>query len=394
VLYEKLAKRPPYIAESAGENVVMDILSQVQTSSPPPLRAVSHAGGEAQRVSRRLEGIVGKAMARDPQARYATAADFAQDLRRYLDRRPTSVDRSRFASRMRSWFGGPLKPVLAAAFALLVLLGRPSGASMPGARVLDPLGPPETLDPQKSTQNPTDSRGKRDLAAPSPRVAPVSDRTQRFGHARALRALRDAKAARGPRRSPPVAEEFESAAVEEESVQADEAPQPQLAALETISSTGATSSATQPGISVASPSSNPLPAPAQLAAPSANDPFAFIQRAQRDPSRLARVDLGPRQARAYCLVNAKGNRALECLHQPLLSPEAVTVLAKAHKRSGIERIWTADSGGNVVRACQTLTPPGSFVRRPVCSDLSIKNLLPPPGGLLRIDSTRLAVASK
>ncbi len=74
VLYEALTLRPPYSA-STREGIFQKIVSQAM----PPVSWRNRA------ISRELEAVVHKAIARDPDDRYQTAAGFAGDLQDHLD---------------------------------------------------------------------------------------------------------------------------------------------------------------------------------------------------------------------------------------------------------------------------------------------------------------------
>lgn len=77
ILYEALTGRPPFRAESTVET-----LRQVQFDEPvPPTRFDP-------RLRRDLETICQKALQKDPERRYATAAELAADLRRFLQGEP------------------------------------------------------------------------------------------------------------------------------------------------------------------------------------------------------------------------------------------------------------------------------------------------------------------
>src|SRR5262249_19334632 len=77
ILYEALTGRAPFRAASALETIEL-----VHTCDPaPPRRIQPH-------VPRDLETICLKALRREPDARYASAAAFADDLRRFLARHP------------------------------------------------------------------------------------------------------------------------------------------------------------------------------------------------------------------------------------------------------------------------------------------------------------------
>jgi WD40 repeat protein len=71
-------------------------MDQIRRDPPPP-RSLCRA------VPRDLETIVLKAMDRDPARRYAGAAELADDLQRFLDRRPTRARRLSASGRLVRW---------------------------------------------------------------------------------------------------------------------------------------------------------------------------------------------------------------------------------------------------------------------------------------------------
>jgi eukaryotic-like serine/threonine-protein kinase len=91
-LYEMLALRSPF---SATDRV--SLIGQITSEAPPALRSV------AEDVPRDLETIVLKAMARDPAARYASAAELADDLHRFLENRPIKARRISTLERFARW---------------------------------------------------------------------------------------------------------------------------------------------------------------------------------------------------------------------------------------------------------------------------------------------------
>ena len=78
ILYETLTGRPPIQGKTLA-----DTLYQVVTEEPPSPRCAKHARWTPD-VPRDLETICLKAIAKEPEARYATAGEFAADLRRFL----------------------------------------------------------------------------------------------------------------------------------------------------------------------------------------------------------------------------------------------------------------------------------------------------------------------
>lgn len=87
VLYTLLAGHEPYL-EDTIERSARDVMERVVSRPPRPLRRCRGPF----RVPPRLARIVAKAMARDPQDRYADGLELAEDLQAYREGRPTSLD--------------------------------------------------------------------------------------------------------------------------------------------------------------------------------------------------------------------------------------------------------------------------------------------------------------
>jgi len=87
IAYDLLAGEPPW--QGTDELAAWEAAA----SGGAPVRLVRTRDGE--RIPRRLRRIIEKAMAVDPRARYASAAQVAHELEAYLARRPTTQDRSR-----------------------------------------------------------------------------------------------------------------------------------------------------------------------------------------------------------------------------------------------------------------------------------------------------------
>jgi eukaryotic-like serine/threonine-protein kinase len=91
-LYEALTLEPAYPGSDRE-----GLLQELALSDPRPPRRLQPA------VPVELENIVLKATAREPENRYATAQEMADDLRRYLDNRPILAARPTLRDRLAKW---------------------------------------------------------------------------------------------------------------------------------------------------------------------------------------------------------------------------------------------------------------------------------------------------
>jgi eukaryotic-like serine/threonine-protein kinase len=114
-LYEMLTTEPAFAATERAA-----VVEQVMHEEPRRLRAVDST------IPRDQETIVLKAMAREPEARYQSAGELAEDLRRYLADRPIRARRTGVAERAWRWARrNPATAVLAASLALVFVAGLP-----------------------------------------------------------------------------------------------------------------------------------------------------------------------------------------------------------------------------------------------------------------------------
>ena len=108
-LYELLTLRLPFAEAQPSE-----LRRRIAEGSPPPPRGRNPA------IDRDLETVCLHAMATDPRQRYASAAEFAQDLTCALEHRPIAARRSSPLERTVRWIRR--QPALAAALLLALLL--------------------------------------------------------------------------------------------------------------------------------------------------------------------------------------------------------------------------------------------------------------------------------
>jgi serine/threonine-protein kinase len=109
ILYEILTGQPPFRGDS-----VVEVLRKVREEPPTPPRQVWKAAPRA------LEAICLKAMAKDAEGRYASAADLAADVRHWLADEPVTAWREPWAARARRWVGRHRTQVAAGMAALAV----------------------------------------------------------------------------------------------------------------------------------------------------------------------------------------------------------------------------------------------------------------------------------
>jgi tetratricopeptide (TPR) repeat protein len=110
-LYEALTLQPAYPGQDREE-----LLRQIADGDPRPPRRIDRA------VPVDLETVVLKAMAREPEHRYATAQEMADDLQRFLEGRPVLASRPGLRERALRWAGRHRSAVATGAGVLMLLL--------------------------------------------------------------------------------------------------------------------------------------------------------------------------------------------------------------------------------------------------------------------------------
>jgi TolB-like protein/tRNA A-37 threonylcarbamoyl transferase component Bud32/Flp pilus assembly protein TadD len=114
ILFDLLTGRPPFL----GDNVLA-VIQQAAEKPAPKLRSL------APTLDRDLETICAKCLEREPNARYRSAADLAEDLERWLAGRPIIARPVSAPVRVFRW--SRRNPVAAGMAALLVVLGAAVG---------------------------------------------------------------------------------------------------------------------------------------------------------------------------------------------------------------------------------------------------------------------------
>jgi eukaryotic-like serine/threonine-protein kinase len=112
ILYELVAGRPPFVADNA-----LETLRLVANQAPPSPRTFNPA------VPRDLEVICLKCLEKEPAARYASAAELAQDLERWLQSGPITARAISPAEKGWRWAKRNRAISAAAAALIIALLG-------------------------------------------------------------------------------------------------------------------------------------------------------------------------------------------------------------------------------------------------------------------------------
>jgi serine/threonine protein kinase len=107
-LYELLTLQPPFLGERRDQ-----VLAQILHKEPKPPRKLN------KKVPVDLETVCLKAIDKDPDRRYQTAKEMAEDLRRFVNRFAISVRRAGPIKRLRKWVNR--RPGLATALAGVVV---------------------------------------------------------------------------------------------------------------------------------------------------------------------------------------------------------------------------------------------------------------------------------
>jgi serine/threonine protein kinase len=108
-LYELLTLEPPFRGHDRQE-----LLRQIATEDPQPPRRLDPA------VPADLETVVLKALAKEPEGRYTTAQELADDLRRFLEDKPIRARKPNLPQRAAKWARRHRAVVVSAAVVLVL----------------------------------------------------------------------------------------------------------------------------------------------------------------------------------------------------------------------------------------------------------------------------------
>ena len=115
ILFSLLTGRPPFLGEHA-----LAVIHEAAEKSAPKLRSLAPG------LDRDLETICAKCLEREPNARYHSAGDLAEDLQRWLEGR--HIVARPVSAPARAWRWSRRNPLVAGMGALLLLLGTAVGA--------------------------------------------------------------------------------------------------------------------------------------------------------------------------------------------------------------------------------------------------------------------------
>jgi eukaryotic-like serine/threonine-protein kinase len=129
---QRRGSTPAQLALEASEEVTDRASTLAARMTAEQLQSLYGPSLDARQLSRRLSGdldlIVGTALQRDPARRYATAAAFADDLRRWIEGRPISARADSASYRLRKFMRRHRIGVAASVLVALSLIGGLGGA--------------------------------------------------------------------------------------------------------------------------------------------------------------------------------------------------------------------------------------------------------------------------
>ena len=142
VLYELLTGQLPFGKRGESPHTLEHEL--LQSDPLPPSSAAARAPGRSPLSPRTLRGdldaMVLKALRKEPEARYPSAQDFAEDVRRYLDARPVLARGPAVGYRVRRFARRHRASVVAGAAIFMLAIGYAATVVIDRARIRGALG--------------------------------------------------------------------------------------------------------------------------------------------------------------------------------------------------------------------------------------------------------------
>lgn len=120
VLYEILTGTRPFQTEGKSMEEIIQTVSESEPNAPSQVQSEISV---TQKIDRDLDNIILMALRKEPERRYASAEQFAQDIKNYLEGNPVIARPNTFAYRAEKFFKRNKLSVSVAGLALLAIIG-------------------------------------------------------------------------------------------------------------------------------------------------------------------------------------------------------------------------------------------------------------------------------
>jgi serine/threonine-protein kinase len=124
ILYELLTNRRPYqVTSRMSESEVVRVICEQEPRPPSRAEATPETAPWRDKLAGDLDNIALKALSKEPERRYASVAELAEDISRYLAGLPVSASRDTFAYRAAKFVRRNKALVTTATLSVLLLVG-------------------------------------------------------------------------------------------------------------------------------------------------------------------------------------------------------------------------------------------------------------------------------